>query len=84
MDNSAVSALIKTGLAQCESCAFDDQSLFYEPKEPTVHHQECIKDEAINHGQWFESRSTCFSILVKCFFIVHHYGTNIECLLNTA
>ena len=26
---------------------------FYKPQEPTVHCQECVKDEAINHGQWF-------------------------------
>ena len=51
-DNSAVSASMETGLAQCESCAFDDHRVyFYKPKEPTVHHQRCIEDEDINHGQ---------------------------------
>ena len=60
-DNSAVSASIETGLAESESYAFDDHRVyFYKPKEPTVHHQECVTDEAINHGQWFESHSTRF------------------------
>ena len=51
-DNSAVSASMETGLAQCESCAFDDHKVyFYKPKEPTVHRQGCVEDEDINHGQ---------------------------------
>ena len=50
-DNSAVSASMETGLAQCESCTFDDHRVFYKPKEPTVHRQGCIEDEDFNHGQ---------------------------------
>ena len=80
-----MSASIEMGLAQCESCAFGEHRVyFYKPKELTVNRQECVKDEAINHGQWFKSHSTHYFILVKHFFIVHHYGANSERLLNTA
>ena len=80
-----MSASIEMRLAQSESCAFDDHRIYFcKPKEPSVHHQECVKDKAINHGQWFKPIPHVFSILVKCFFIVHHYGTNSDYLLNTA
>ena len=71
------------GFARCESCAFGERRVyFYKPKEFTIHQQECVKDEAINHGQWFESHCKHFFILVKRFFIVHQYGANSEHLLN--
>ena len=45
-DNSVVCALIETGLARNESCVFREHKVyFYKPTEPTVHRQECIKDE---------------------------------------
>ena len=77
-----MSASIKTGFIRCESCAFDEHTVYF--YKPTVHQQECVEDEAINHGQWFESHSTRFFILVKRFFVFHQYGANIERLLNTA
>ena len=43
---SAVSARIETGLAQNESCVFEDHRVyFYKPIVPTVHRQECLKDQ---------------------------------------
>ena len=51
-DNSAVSASMETGLAQRESCAFDDHRVyFYKLKEHTVHRQGCVEDKDFNHGQ---------------------------------
>ena len=32
----------------------------------------------------FEAHSTCFLFYLNIFFIVHHYGTDSERLLNTA
>ena len=48
-DNSAVCALIKARLAQNESCVFEEHNVyFYKPTEPTVHRQECVKDEGVS------------------------------------
>ena len=48
-DNSAVCALIKTGLAQNESCVFEEHKVyFYKPTELTVYQQECVKDEGVS------------------------------------
>ena len=48
-DNSAVCALIETRFAQNESCVFEEHKVhFYNPTEPTVHQQECLKDESVS------------------------------------
>ena len=44
-----ITASIETELARNESCVFEEhKSLFYKPTEPTVHGQECIKDEGVS------------------------------------
>ena len=90
-DNSVVFASIGMGLAWNKSCVFEkNQVYFYKPKEPTVHRQECIKDEgitAINHkaySQWLESTLHIFYICWTLLnFIVHYHCTNSEHQLNT-
>ena len=48
-DNSAVSARIETGLAQNESCVFEDPKVyFYKPIVRTVHRQECLEDKGVS------------------------------------
>ena len=58
--NSVVGALIKMGLTRNESCVFEEHKVyFYKPTEPTVHRQECVKDEGVRGqtrkacGRWF-------------------------------
>ena len=47
-DISAMSAQIETGLAQNESCVFEDHKVyFYKSILPTVHRQECLEDEGV-------------------------------------
>ena len=49
VDNSAVSVRIKMGLAQNESCVFEDHKVyFYKPIVPTVHRQECLEDKGVS------------------------------------
>ena len=47
-DNLAVSASIEAGLAQNESCVFKEHKVYFQkPTEPTVHQQECLKDDGV-------------------------------------
>ena len=47
-DNSAMSAQIEMGLAQNESCVFEDHKVhFYKPIVLTVHRQQCLEDEGV-------------------------------------
>ena len=48
-NNSAVSASIKVGLIQTEICVFEEHNVnFYKSTEPTVHWQECGKDDGVS------------------------------------
>ena len=50
--NSVISALIKTGLDQNESCVFEDCKVyFYKSTGSTVYQQKCVKDESISTKQ---------------------------------
>ena len=64
---------------------------FYKPAEPRhcslteVPKRQRLKQPLTRKacGWWFDSHCTHCFILVKCFFIVYHDGSNNECQLNT-
>ena len=48
-DNSTVCALMEMGLARNVSCVFEQHKVyFYKSTEPTIHRQECVKDEGVS------------------------------------
>ena len=48
-DNSAVCALIEIGLTRNESCVFEEHKVyFHKSTKPTVHRQECVKDDGVS------------------------------------